>query len=156
MMPNHEVMVLDTWDADGMIATGTHDVVAKDLFVPERRVNTRIVRDGTGPGSKMYDYPLYRVPLSPLLALAVAVPVIGCARAAVEIYEERLKEHTKRGTDVRQGDKPASQIRLARADTMVESAAIIVRNAANENMKGIGLSNDEQFPMRAKLRAQIT
>lgn len=156
MVPVGEVRTIDTWHTDGMRATGTHDVAVTDLFVPEHRVNLVQGRDGSGRGAELYDNPIYRVPLSPLLAFTTAVPVVGAAKAAVDLYRERLAFHVKRGTDGAQSDKQASQIRLARADTMVSVAEATVRQAMKDNLKGIDLDGDEQVAFRSRLRAQMT
>lgn len=156
MVPVGDVETIDTWETDGMRATGTHDVATKDLFVPEHRANLNQGRDGSGRGAELYDNPIYRVPLSPLLAFTTAVPVVGAAKAAVELYRERLAVHVKRGTDGKTAEKQSSQIRLARADTYVSIAEATVRNAMKENLRGIELEGDEQVRFRSKLRAQMT
>lgn len=156
MVPVADVITIDTWDTDGMRATGTHDVETRDLFVPEHRANLGQSRDGRGRGAELYDNPIYRVPLSPLLAFTTAVPVVGAAKAAVALYRERLGGHTKRGTDIKTADKQASQIRLARADTMVAVAEATMRNAMKENLTGVDLAGDEQVAFRSRLRAQMT
>jgi alkylation response protein AidB-like acyl-CoA dehydrogenase len=156
MVPVADVQTIDTWDTDGMRATGTHDVATENLFVPEHRANLNQGRDGSGRGAEMYDNPIYRVPLSPLLAFTTAVPVVGAAKAAVELYRERLAVHVKRGTDGKTADKQSSQMRLARADTYVSVAEATVRNAMKENLRGINLEGDEQVRFRSKLRAQMT
>ena len=81
--------------------------------------------------------------------------IIGVGRSAVDLYHQRLTEHTKRGTDARQAEKQASQIRLAKADTMVTTADQLMRAAIKENLKGTDLRGDAQVPFRARLRAQM-
>lgn len=156
LIPASECEIIDTWKTDGMCATGTHDVVAKDVFVPEHRASFVQSRDGKGRGAELYENPIYRVPLSPLLAFTTAVPVVGAARGAVNLYKERLLNHTKRGTAVQERDRQSSQIRLARAETMVSVAEQTVRSAMNENLTGDRLSGDEQIAFRSRLRAQMT
>jgi alkylation response protein AidB-like acyl-CoA dehydrogenase len=145
-----DLRIIDTWDTIGMRATGTHDVVCEDLFVPERYLMPAARRDGGGDGR--FDHPIYRVPLSPLLAFTVAVPVLGVAKAAVEAYRARLEGHTKRGTDARQ----AAQIRLARADTKVATAELLIRNAIKENLRCAREGAEGAIPFRNALRAQIS
>jgi len=156
MVPVGDVESIDTWHTDGMCATGTHDVVLKDVFVPEHRANLVQSRDGSGRGAELYDNPIYRVPLSPLLAFTTAVPVVGAAKAAIELYRERLSVHVKRGTEGKGAEKQSAQIRLARADTMVTVAEATMRNAMKENLTGVDLVGDEQVQFRSKLRAQMT
>lgn len=156
MVPAEQMTVIDTWHTDGMRATGTHDVACEDLFVPDHRAVFMLARDGTGPRAPISDHPIYRVPVSPLLAFTTVVPIIGAARGAVELYRDLLQNHTKRGTSERQGDKQASQIRLARADTMVQTADILMRDAIKENLRGTELTGDAQIPWRCALRAKMT
>ena len=154
LIPAREMRIVDTWDTIGMRATGTHDVVCEDVFVPERYLMPAMRRDGGGDGR--FDHPIYKVPLSPLLAFTVAVPVLGVARAAVAAYRERLVGHTKRGTDARQADKQAAQIRLGRADTKVAAAELLIRNAIKENLRCAREGGDGSIPFRNALRAQIS
>ena len=39
LVPVGEVEVKDTWHVDGMAATGSRDIVARSVFVPDRRVS---------------------------------------------------------------------------------------------------------------------
>jgi alkylation response protein AidB-like acyl-CoA dehydrogenase len=157
MVPAKDVTVLDTWFADGMRATGTNDWVVDDVFVPEHRASTgALSREGYGQGAMLYPHnPIYRVPLSPLLTFCTLMVVVGVAKSAVEIYHQRLAGHTKRGTDAKQSEKQASQIRLAKADTMIATADQLMRSAIKENLKGTDLRGDAQIPFRSRLRAQM-
>jgi len=155
LLPAQDVRIVDTWDTSGMRATGTHDTVAEDVFVPARRVMPAMKRDGQ-PENIRFDHPIYRVPLSPLLAFTVAVPTLGVARAAVAAYRERLAGHVKRGTDTKQMDKQAAQIRLARADTMVRTADILIRHAIKENLKLAAEGGIGDVAFRNSLRAELS
>src|SRR5262245_36048574 len=74
----HQIDVVDTWHVDGMAATGSHDIVAKDVFVPERHVSLPL----GSPGDGELGY-LTRIPVLPFLALTAAIPAVGAARRAV-------------------------------------------------------------------------
>lgn len=154
LIPAAKVRIVDTWETAGMRATGTHDVVCEDLFVPDRHLMPALARDGST--DQRFDHPIYRVPLSPLLAFTVAVPTLGVARAAVDAFRSRLADHTKRGTDARQADKQAAQIRLARAQTKVATAELLIRNAIRENLRCAAEGGDGGIDFRNALRAQIT
>ena len=155
MIPTAETKVIDTWDTAGMRATGTHDVEAKDVFVPEHHLQWA-VRGSHGLAAQLYDNPVFRLPLSPLLAFTTLVPTVGAAQAAVAHYRERLLNHTKRGTKAAQAESQASQIRLGMADTMVRTAEVLLRHSINENLKYADLSDRESLPIRNQLRAEMT
>jgi alkylation response protein AidB-like acyl-CoA dehydrogenase len=154
LIPAADMRIVDTWDTIGMRATGTHDVVCEDLFVPARYLMPAQRRDGGGDGR--FEHPIYRVPLSPLLAFTTAVPTLGVARAAVSAYRERLMGHTKRGTSAAQSEKQASQIRLARADTMVTTAEILIRHAIKENLRLAAAGGTGDVAFRNALRAELS
>lgn len=156
MIPVEDLKIIDTWDTAGMRATGTHDVEGHDIFVPEHRANLVQARNGSGRGAELYSNPIYRVPLSPLLAFTTAVPLVGAARAAVEFYQERLMVHVKRGTAGAQSEKPNSQIRLAQAETMVSIAELTVRNVMKENLAVAENPPVDEVAFRSKLRAQMS
>jgi len=155
LMPASDVQIIDTWDTVGMRATGTHDTVCEDVFVPARRLAPAMKRDGQAADAR-FEHPIYRVPLSPLLAFTVAVPTLGVARAAVGAYRDRLADHTKRGTDTRQMDKQAAQIRLARADTMVRTAEVLIRHAIKENLRVAAEGGVGDVAFRNALRAELS
>ena len=155
LIPAREVRIVDTWDTDGMRATGSHDIICEDVFVPARRAMPPPRRDVAG-GEVRFEHPIYRVPLSPLLAFTTAVPTLGVARAAVAAYRERLAGHTKRGTNARQAEKQASQIRLARADSIVTAAELLIRNAIRRNLAIVGEPGGGEVGFRNALRAQIS
>jgi 3-hydroxy-9,10-secoandrosta-1,3,5(10)-triene-9,17-dione monooxygenase len=154
LMPASDVRIVDTWHADGMCATGSHDIACEDVFVPARRAMPPPRRDAAGEDLR-FEHPIYRVPLSPLLAFTTAVPTLGVARAAVDAYRERLMTHTKRGTEGAERDKQVAQIRLARADTMVTSAELLIRNAIRKNLEAVR-TGDGRVGFRNALRAQLS
>lgn len=156
MIPSAELKIIDTWDTAGMRATGTHDVEGHDIFVPAHRASLVTSRDGGGRGAELYDNPIYRVPLSPLLAFTTAVPLVGAAQAAVEFYRERLMVHVKRGTSGSQADKPNSQIRLAQAETMVAIAEQTVRSVMRANLAVVDNPPADIVAFRSRLRAQMS
>ena len=59
LFPAGEAEVLDTWHADGMAGTGSHDIRAVNLFVPEARtLPLASLLNGRGPGARGDDAPL--------------------------------------------------------------------------------------------------
>jgi len=120
-----QIEVIDTWHVDGMAATGSQDIVAKDVFVPERYVSLPL---GT-PGDGEVDY-LTRIPVLPFLALTAAIPALGAARRAVELFRELVGRRVRFGTHKVQAQNAASQIRLAGAYTRTCAAETALRNWA--------------------------
>jgi 3-hydroxy-9,10-secoandrosta-1,3,5(10)-triene-9,17-dione monooxygenase len=156
-IPADQVVVLDTWHVDGMIGTGSNDVMVNDLFVPAHRVmDFGEMREGRAPGSKQHAHnPIYRMPMLPFLAVTAAIPAVGQARAAVAYFRDRLQERVLHGTTVKQAEKPAAQMRLAHADVLTSTAELLIRHVARENVelaKGAAPAKVEQ---RIALRVKV-
>ena len=76
-------------------------------------------------------------------------------RATVELTRERLGGHTKMGSDAKQSEKPASQLRLARAETMTRTAELLIRDALAATLALGDLEGQAQLTGRIATRAQI-
>ncbi len=149
LIPVEDVEVFDTWHIDGMAATGSHDVVYKDVFVPEHRVAmVDSMREGR------FDQPRasYRIPFSTFLALVIAVPVVGGLQGELPRFMDRMRAP---GPDGKVPDKPMGRAALARAKLDARSAELILRDAAEqaENATELALLTQAE---RIRIRAQCS
>jgi alkylation response protein AidB-like acyl-CoA dehydrogenase len=125
LLPIGDVEVKDTWHVDGMAATGSRDIVATDVSVPERRVSLMppphvLARPG--------DPYLHRIPVLPFLSLTAAMPAVGAARRALELFEERLFGRVMFGTKRTQSARVPTQVRLANLRVAVDFAETLLRD----------------------------
>ena len=133
IVPIDRVEVIDTWYVDGMIGTGSNDIVAEQVFVPEHHAQAVApITEGRGPGALWHESALFRIPMVPLLGLAAGSPAIGAAKQAVQVFRERLGKRVLYGTTSHQAEQPAAQIRLAHADVTVRGAEQMARAVAAE------------------------
>lgn len=152
-LPKSEVKVEDTWDIAGMCATGSHDMVISDVLVPEERsVSILDMTLGQAPGSRLYDGPLYRTPMIPILLMAASMPLIGHAREVVRRFREKLTGHTRMLSPQKQSEKASSQMRLARVTAEVRQAELLLRDVVSDVMR---LRNDAKPEDRARWSASI-
>lgn len=77
VMPREKVQIAPNWDVMGLLGTGSHDIVVKDVVVPEEWTFVR-----GGPAS--LDTPLYRYPTLAFAAQVLTVVGLGIARAAID------------------------------------------------------------------------
>ncbi|TDK99163.1 acyl-CoA dehydrogenase [Mycobacterium paragordonae] len=116
LIPADDISIVDVWHTDGMCATGSNDIVAESVFVPEHRlVKLTDIYAGTTPGARLHDADVYRWPMVPALALTAAMPALGAAERVIEIYTQRLSERVIAYEGTSQKDKPAAQARLGQA-----------------------------------------
>jgi alkylation response protein AidB-like acyl-CoA dehydrogenase len=62
------------------------------------------------------------------------MPSVGQARAAVSRFRETMTDRTLYGTGDKQAEKPAAQMRLARADLESRQAELLLRDVVREVM----------------------
>jgi alkylation response protein AidB-like acyl-CoA dehydrogenase len=128
VIPRDEVDVADTWHTAGMVGTGSNDIV-----VPSHRTqDLATMRDGCSPGASLHESPIYAMPMLPVLGLTAAAPLVGGAKKAVQLFQERLSERMIYGTGTRQGEKPAAQIRLGVLKERVALLESMLKDTAAE------------------------
>ena len=65
LLPLAECRIEDVWHAVGLAGSGSNDIVADNVFLPEHRIlDTEAVKGGPTPGSAVNDHYLYRMPRS--------------------------------------------------------------------------------------------
>lgn len=77
VMPREKVQIAPNWDVMGLLGTGSHDIVVKDVVVPEEWTFVR-------GGAPSLDSPLYRYPTLAFAAQVLTVVGLGIARAAID------------------------------------------------------------------------
>jgi alkylation response protein AidB-like acyl-CoA dehydrogenase len=119
LVPVDDVEVKDTWHVDGMAATGSRDIVATDVVVPARRVSLAVPPALTAGPDAPY---LVRLPVIPMLSITAAMPAVGAAQRAVELFEALVLRRVMFGTTRAQSNRIPTQVRLA--NLVVEADAI--------------------------------
>ena len=156
VLPIEEVEIIDTWQIEGMVGTGSNDIAIDDVFVPDHRfVDLSKVRDGTSPGSKLHDAHIYKMPMLPVLGLTAAAPLVGAAKSAIDLFQLRLQGRVVYGTANKQSDGALAQSRLAHAkaemDAIEHQLFHVTREVENWGVRGIACPDLD----RARLRVDL-
>jgi 3-hydroxy-9,10-secoandrosta-1,3,5(10)-triene-9,17-dione monooxygenase len=132
VVPKSDYQVLDTWDAMGMGATGSKDVSATDVFVPDRRALA--LRDCRGgfdhPGAALNKGALYGIPIVAASSHPLAPAALGAAEGAYEIFLASMAKRAGTYTGAKVADFQAVQIKVARARSLIDSARYLLRQSA--------------------------
>lgn len=114
VMPRKQVRIEENWDVIGMFATGSHDLVVDDVFVPEHYTLVR----GAAPS---IDTAAYRYPSMAMAAQVLAIVGAGVAREAID---ELIKMGTKQSITgaPTMAERPSVQIALAQMEAQLCSA----------------------------------
>ena len=132
VVPKSDYQVLDTWDAMGMGATGSKDVAASDVFVPDRRALA--LSDCRGgfdhPGAALNKGALYGIPIVAASSHPLAPAALGAAEGAYEIFLAAMAKRAGTYTGAKVADFQAVQIKVARARSLIDSARYLLRQSA--------------------------
>src|ERR1041385_5735097 len=111
-IPMRDYEIVDTWHVPGLKATGSHDIVIRDAFVPEYRSqkysdNFR----GVAPGFAVNTSPLYRLPFGQVFFRGVSTGAIGALQAMLDAYLDYGKKRVGRTSGI-----PASEEAVVQLD----------------------------------------
>ena len=158
--PISDIEVDDVWRTSGMRGTGSNDIVADQVFVPEHRTMTAAdFRGDEPPGAGVRSDPFVRYPLTPVLVLVAAAPALGGAEAAVDLFREHMRERLlPYSAGERQAAQPTSQVRLAEALATVRAARLVWQDAIDDvcDIYDAGLQLDRRERSRYRLAAAHT
>ena len=116
VMPIEDAEILDTWHVSGLCGTGSTDVRATDVFIPQHRVFSLFDDSAFRPE------PLYQMPGLALVAPPVAAVALGIARAALDELTALAPSKTPALSMVRLSEKPLAQAEIARAEGALGAA----------------------------------
>ncbi|KQU01954.1 hypothetical protein ASG56_20775 [Rhodococcus sp. Leaf7] len=117
----------DTWHNVGLSASGSHDTVVENAFVPTHRVMPfEWARDGVGPGVESLGSSLYQVPLAPGFSYNAAYVALGAARGAYEYLREWTKSRASSVTGAGVAEHPSTQAELTETAVELDSAQLLL------------------------------
>lgn len=128
LVPTEKVKILDNWDGSGLRATGSHDFVFEDVWVPEEHTfdMTGLAPTPHQPG------PLYALPLVTVFALGLTGVPLGIARASIDALLTLAGGKIPAGLQSPLSEQPGVQSDIARAETLLRAARAFVFEAAEE------------------------
>ena len=151
LVPRSDYKIIDTWQAMGLIGTGSHDVEARQLFVPAHRVlAVAATRGGATPGSEHTPGPLFQIPMMAMFPYLLAGVALGNAVGAYQGFVAATRSRAGSFDASKVGEHQSLQIRIAEAGAAIDAARRIMEQDGDEAMR---LANAGQVPdMDRKLR----
>ncbi|MGI5423662.1 acyl-CoA dehydrogenase family protein [Streptomyces sp. CA-179760] len=150
-IPASQLEILDTWHTSGLRATGSHDVVADEVFVPERRVLSL-------SEAPRIEAPLYRFPVFGYFALAVAVAVaaLGNARGAIDDLVDLAGHKVAMGSRRTLAEKSSTQAVVAQAEAALRAARALFYSAIEDAWQAATTEDTLPLALRTGLRLAAT
>lgn len=129
LLPKSDYQIVPNWDVLGLRATGSHDIVVDNVFVPAYRVNPTNDHSEAGcPGRAINKGWLYRIPFIQVFQRAVSTACIGALDGAIAEFRQRAAAHIGK-----HGAKTAEDVnaQLAVTEAMMATDAmklVLMRN----------------------------
>jgi alkylation response protein AidB-like acyl-CoA dehydrogenase len=117
--------IIETWDAMGMRATGSHDIEFRDAFIPDQCL---VGVEGAGTEGGMVCLPWY--------ALGIASVYTGVAGAAFDFAVEYAKRRTLHPLPASIAHLPGQQFTVAAMQIQLEAARALIYKTAAELAHG--------------------
>jgi alkylation response protein AidB-like acyl-CoA dehydrogenase len=137
--------IVDTWTAGGLRGTGSHDVVVRDLFVPERHASF-FLDPVVLPGAR-YRFPSWSREIPGCGAIA-----LGIARTAIDtLVELGGVKRPERSAQTLSEDRGA-QGRLAQAEALVQAARLFLYDALAELWEHVLAEGEATVEGRTRVR----
>jgi indole-3-acetate monooxygenase len=115
-IPVSDVQIHDTWFVSGLCGTGSNDISAKDVYVPEHRIFLLFDSSTHRPE------PLYQLPPLGWFVSQLVCVSLGIARGALDELLELAPSKIPTLSTAVLADKPVTQIELARAEAALGAA----------------------------------
>jgi 3-hydroxy-9,10-secoandrosta-1,3,5(10)-triene-9,17-dione monooxygenase len=156
LLPAGEWEIDDTWFVSGLRGTGSKDVTVDDVFVAEERTLSMIdAISGQGPGSRIHQAPLYRVPFAPALGFALVAVAPGIAEQALEAFKERMRERVFAYSATKQAEHVPAQIALAESAAEIDAARMFIERDCAEIVETLRRGDEVPQPARARARRDL-
>ena len=127
LLPRSDYEIVDTWFAGAMKGTGSKDLVVKDVFVPDYRIETfAALNFGTARGIGLHDGALFRLPFQPIFGGGFSAVALGIAKAALEKYRIRLSDRHRAYTGAKVSESAPAYMKLAEAHHIVMAAQALL------------------------------
>ena len=153
LLKQDDYRILDTWTSTGLKGTGSNDVEAKDVFVPEHM--TLAVKDvggGLTPGSAVNPGPLYALPVFALFPFVLSGAALGNAQACLDDYVEITRHRASTYNRAKLGDLQTTQIKIADASAKIDAARLIMRRTCIDAMADARRGYIPSLPEKTRYR----
>jgi len=133
LVPASDYTIIDTWHVIGLAGTGSKDVAAEDVFVPDyRSLAVAQITGGPNPGSAVNQSILYQLPAVSLFAFCIAGVSLGIAQGAIEYFTETTRTRTSYYTGRNLADFVTLQVHLAEAAAITHAAQAVMLSDCDE------------------------
>lgn len=147
-----EIEVDDVWFMSGMSGTGSNDVIAHNLFVPEHRTLDSKALFNTV--DSIHDNPIYRIPLLPFIYCEVMGVYVGGLEGATRAYEDIVRKKTRAHIGDKVAERQSVHVNLGEAHARLQACGALLDRLVTETQSAAESGAfDIEKRLELKLRA---
>jgi 3-hydroxy-9,10-secoandrosta-1,3,5(10)-triene-9,17-dione monooxygenase len=154
LLPIEDVERLNDWNMIGMQGTGSTSVAVHQKFVPDRRVTSMSQSThGHYAATNLQDEVQYRYAFVPFLAIVLVYPILGAARAMLEMLLERLPNRGIQYTwYTKQAEAAITHLQVAEAASKIDAAQLLLERASDDIESWAQRGEFMEYMNRARVR----
>src|SRR5262249_25786376 len=146
--------LIDTWHVPGLKATGSNDLVVKDVFVPEHRtLKFADTFRGYGPGQAVNTALLYKLPFGQIFFRGISTGGIGCLKGMLDLFLEYATTRTTRSLPTVASQDPLIHLLCAEVSMAVDEMKAMIHRDFRV-FEGYA-AKGEMPPMQTRLRTKF-
>jgi 3-hydroxy-9,10-secoandrosta-1,3,5(10)-triene-9,17-dione monooxygenase len=154
LLPSEDVERLNDWNVIGMQGTGSTSVAVHNTFVPDRRITSmHQSTEGNYLSTNLRDEVEYRYAFVPFLAIVLIYPILGAARAMLELLLERLPYRGIQYTwYTKQAEATITHLQVAEAAAKIDAAQLFLERASDDIDSWARRGEYMEYMSRARVR----
>ena len=154
LLPSEDVERLNDWNVIGMQGTGSTSVAVQNKFVPDRRITSmHQSTEGNYLSKNLRDEVEYRYAFVPFLAIVLIYPILGAARAMLELLLERLPSRGIQYTwYTKQAEATVTHLQVAEATAKIDAAQLFLERASDDIDSWARRGEYMEYMNRARVR----
>lgn len=136
LLRDDQYELIDNWHVTGLKGTGSVDVTAKDVFVPEHMtLSDADTHNMRAPGLAACTAPLYRFPIAAAAPYILVAVLHGAASGALQEFVATTKKRVARSSGGNMADFTAVQSKIAEAGACLDAADLLSRKHLDATMQ---------------------
>jgi alkylation response protein AidB-like acyl-CoA dehydrogenase len=148
-VPTEKAKILYNWNGGGLRASGSHDFLFQDVWVPRDHFLSFPAPIAYQPGA------LYRLPLMTAFALNLSAVPLGIARASIDALVNLAANKIAFGTQAHLREQGNVQADVAHAETLLRSARAFLFEAVDDFWATALTGETPTLTQRAMVRMAI-
>jgi 3-hydroxy-9,10-secoandrosta-1,3,5(10)-triene-9,17-dione monooxygenase len=133
LLPRSDYTIEHDWDVLGLRATGSHDIVVNDAFVPAYRTHKAVDgMMGTSPGLALNDAPLFKLPFAQIFVRAVCTACIGALQGALDDFRGYAATRVSANSGAKTTDDTGAQTACANAAIAIDEMKVLLHRNFDE------------------------